>query len=329
MDTSTLRFLLALVAYVTLGMIIGALIQLTVIGRLDESSGAMSSLTRISDTNGSNLKLTKGVSNWNAEEAITLRIGYVKPEIISWSPRVILFHNFLSVEECDYLISIAKPYLRLSNVVNKTTGKGMRSKVRTSSGMFLMAEDRKYPTIQAIEKRISVYSHVPVENGEFMQVTRYEKNQYYKPHYDYFEDSFNLNRGGQRVATMLMYLSDGVEGGETYFPEVTNAPAVCTRPHLSGLHILVEPTTNELFGGTGECSCGGKIFTGICVKPVKGNALLFWNMGLDGQSDPRSLHGGCEVFVGNVWTNFNINSNKESHFDYHSLHLNVAHGNMK
>ncbi|KAL3653168.1 hypothetical protein CASFOL_002849 [Castilleja foliolosa] len=35
------------------------------------------------------------------------------------------------------------------------------------------------------------------------------------------------------------------------------------------------------------------------------------------------------VFVGNVWTNFNINSNKESHFDYHSLHLNVAHGNMK
>ncbi|KAL3635037.1 hypothetical protein CASFOL_022091 [Castilleja foliolosa] len=98
MDTSTLRFLLALVAYVTLGMIIGALIQLTVIGRLDESSGDMSSLTRIGDTNGSNLKLTKGVSNWNAEEALILRIGYVKPEIISWSPRVILFHNFLSVE---------------------------------------------------------------------------------------------------------------------------------------------------------------------------------------------------------------------------------------
>jgi hypothetical protein len=31
---------------------------------------------------------------------------------------------------------------------------------------------------------------------------------------------FNLKRGGQRVATMLMYLSDGVEGGETFFPSV-------------------------------------------------------------------------------------------------------------
>lgn len=31
---------------------------------------------------------------------------------------------------------------------------------------------------------------------------------------------FNVKRGGQRVATMLMYLSDNVEGGETYFPKV-------------------------------------------------------------------------------------------------------------
>lgn len=31
---------------------------------------------------------------------------------------------------------------------------------------------------------------------------------------------FNLKRGGQRVATMLMYLSDDVEGGETHFPMV-------------------------------------------------------------------------------------------------------------
>lgn len=31
---------------------------------------------------------------------------------------------------------------------------------------------------------------------------------------------FNIKAGGQRIATMLMYLSDNVEGGETYFPMV-------------------------------------------------------------------------------------------------------------
>ncbi|XP_038979396.1 prolyl 4-hydroxylase 1-like, partial [Phoenix dactylifera] len=70
---------------------------------------------------------------------------------------------------------------------------------------------------QAIEKRIAVFSQVPAENGELIQVLRYEKNQYYKPHHDYFADTFNLKRGGQRIATMLMYLSDNVEGGEHIF----------------------------------------------------------------------------------------------------------------
>ncbi|CAK9141623.1 unnamed protein product, partial [Ilex paraguariensis] len=50
--------------------------------------------------------------------------------------------------------------------------------------------------------------------------------------------------------------------------------------------------------GSGECSCGGKMVKGLCVKPIKGDAVLFWSMGLDGQSDPNSLHGGCEVLSG-------------------------------
>ncbi|KAL3574428.1 hypothetical protein D5086_025041, partial [Populus alba] len=45
------------------------------------------------------LQLPRGISNWdNDTEAAVLRIGYVKPEIISWSPRIIVLHDFLSSE---------------------------------------------------------------------------------------------------------------------------------------------------------------------------------------------------------------------------------------
>ncbi|CAJ1977813.1 unnamed protein product [Sphenostylis stenocarpa] len=273
----SMRIVFGLLTFVTVGMIIGALSQLAIIRKLEDSYGSDSlPFRRLSGLEGDRyLQFPRGIPFWNNDkEAEILRLGYVKPEVLSWSPRIILLHNFLSLEECDYLRAIALPRLQISTVVDTKTGKGIKSDVRTSSGMFLNPQERKYPMVQAIEKRISVYSQIPIENGELMQVLRYEKNQYYKPHHDYFSDTFNLKRGGQRIATMLMYLSDNVEGGETYFPMV----------------------------GSGECSCGGKLVQGLSVKPTKGNAVLFWSMGLDGQSDPKSVHGGCAVISGEKWS---------------------------
>ncbi|KAK4751275.1 hypothetical protein SAY87_004757 [Trapa incisa] len=253
-----MKILSGLLTLVTVGMIIGAFLQLAFIHKLESESYSGSGVIHFE----------------NDRESETLRLGYVKPEIVSWSPRIIVLHNFLSMEECDYLRAIALPRLQESTVVDVRTGKGVKSDVRTSSGMFLNHEERKYPMITAIEKRISVFAQIPIENGELIQVLRYEKNQFYKPHHDYFADTFNLKRGGQRIATMLMYLSDNVEGGETYFP----------------------------MAGSEDCSCGGKTMKGISVKPTKGDAVLFWSMGLDGQSDPNSVHGGCEVLSGEKWS---------------------------
>ncbi|KAL3617289.1 Prolyl 4-hydroxylase 1 [Castilleja foliolosa] len=289
MAASSMRFFLVLLTFVTVGMIIGALVQLAFIRRLEDSYGGKSFWTRPQSLN-------RDVSYWGDKEAAALRLGYVKPEVVSWSPRIIVFHNFLSPEECDYLRGIAKPRLHVSTVVDTKTGKGMKSKVRTSSGMFLSVEESKYPMIEAIEKRISVYSQVPVENGERIQVLSLPKldtglrfnnkanicrstgmkRVSFTRHTMTTSRTrlYNLKYGGQRVATMLMYLSDDVEGGETHFPQA----------------------------GTGECSCGGKMVPGLCVKPVKGDAVLFWSMGLDGQSDPKSLHGGCEVLAGEKWS---------------------------
>lgn len=51
-------------------------------------------------------------------------------------------------------------------------------------------------------KLISQFS----EHGEGLQVLHYEVGQKYDAHFDYFLDEFNTKNGGQRIATLLMYL---------------------------------------------------------------------------------------------------------------------------
>ncbi|QCE16718.1 probable prolyl 4-hydroxylase 3 [Vigna unguiculata] len=199
-------------------------------------------------------------------------------EILSWEPRAFIYHNFLSKEECEYLIELAKPYMVKSSVVDSKTGKSTESRVRTSSGMFLKRGRDK--VVQDIEKRIADFTFIPVENGEGLQILHYEVGQKYEPHYDYFLDEFNTKNGGQRIATVLMYLSDVEEGGETVFP-------------AANANFSSVPWWNDL------SQCARK---GLSVKPKRGDALLFWSMRPDATLDPSSLHGGCPVIRGNKWS---------------------------
>lgn len=199
-------------------------------------------------------------------------------EILSWEPRAFVYHNFLSKEECEHLINLAKPFLAKSSVVDSKTGKSTESRVRTSSGMFLKRGKDKI--IQNIERRIADFTFIPVENGEGLQVLHYGVGEKYEPHYDYFLDEFNTKNGGQRVATVLMYLSDVEEGGETVFP--------AAKANFSSV-----PWWNDL----SECARKG-----LSLKPKMGDALLFWSMRPDATLDASSLHGGCPVIVGNKWS---------------------------
>ncbi|KAH7444358.1 hypothetical protein KP509_02G075100 [Ceratopteris richardii] len=199
-------------------------------------------------------------------------------EFISWEPRAFIYHNFLSKEECEYLINLAKPRMVKSTVVDSATGKSKDSRVRTSSGTFLVRGQDKI--IRNIEKRIADFTFIPVEQGEGIQILHYEVGQKYEAHYDYFHDKFNTQNGGQRIATLLMYLSNVDAGGETVFPSA--------KVNKSSI-----PNWNEL----SECARAG-----LAVKPKLGDALLFWSMKPDGTADPSSLHGGCPVISGNKWS---------------------------
>ncbi|GMP30442.1 hypothetical protein CsSME_00005108 [Camellia sinensis var. sinensis] len=196
---------------------------------------------------------------------------------ISWRPRAFLYKGFLTHEECDHLVQLAKDKLEKSMVADNESGKSVESEVRTSSGMFLnKAQDE---VVAGIEAKIAAWTFLPPENGEAMQILHYEHGQKYEPHFDYFHDKANQELGGHRVATVLMYLSDVNNGGETIFPDSEGKDTQLKEDYWS------------------DCAKNG-----YAVKPHKGDALLFFSLHLDATTDPLSLHGSCPVIEGEKWS---------------------------
>src|SRR6185437_11905475 len=138
-------------------------------------------------------------------------------------PRVIVFGGLLSPEECDALIEDARKRMRRSNTLNNRTGGEELNEARTSEGMFFARGENKL--VQQIEKRIAELVAWPVDHGEGLQILRYGVGAEYRPHYDYFDPAelgtpSILKRGGQRVASLVIYLHTSPTGGSTVFPDV-------------------------------------------------------------------------------------------------------------
>jgi prolyl 4-hydroxylase len=138
-------------------------------------------------------------------------------------PRVIVFGGLLSDEECEGLMNLSRPRLARSETVDNATGGSEVNAARTSDGMFF--ERGEHALIQRIEARIGELLRWPVNHGEGLQILRYRPGAEYRPHHDYFDPVHSgtariLERGGQRVGTLVMYLNTPERGGATTFPEV-------------------------------------------------------------------------------------------------------------
>ncbi|UHA75148.1 2OG-Fe(II) oxygenase [Paenibacillus sp. 481] len=124
-------------------------------------------------------------------------------------PLVVVLGNVLSDEECDELIENARERLQRSKIGEDRTV----NQIRTSSGVFCEENE----TITTIEKRISRIMNIPIDHGDGLQVLQYTPGQEYKPHYDFFAETSRAS-ANNRISTLVMYLNDVEEGGETTFP---------------------------------------------------------------------------------------------------------------
>jgi len=186
-------------------------------------------------------------------------VPVVMPTMALTKPAAAVYEKFLSEAECALLIWMAQDKLSRSTVVDNSNGGSYVDNNRTSSGMSFKVGENSL--IRHIEAKISALTGLPVENGEGIQVLRYQVGQEYKPHYDYFDPNspgVAQQLDNNRICTFLMYLNTPESGGATVFPDA-----------------------------------------GVEVAARQGNALLFAYA--TPTPDTKTLHGGAPVLKGEKW----------------------------
>lgn len=138
-------------------------------------------------------------------------------------PDIVVVDEFMSREECEQLIEQSRRKLTPSAIVDPRTGKFQVIADRSSEGTYFQRGES--PLISRLDRRISELMNWPEDHGEGIQILHYGVGAQYKPHFDYFPENesggaLQMTQSGQRVATLVMYLNEVTEGGETVFPDV-------------------------------------------------------------------------------------------------------------
>jgi len=131
--------------------------------------------------------------------------------------------NVVDADECKALIEMARPRLAPSTLVDPMTGRDVVSDKRASWGMFFRLCENDL--VARLDRRLSALMNLPLENGEGLQLLYYRTGAGSEPHHDYLAPTNAANlesiaRSGQRVSTLVTYLNDVPDGGQTVFPQL-------------------------------------------------------------------------------------------------------------
>jgi hypothetical protein len=81
------------------------------------------------------------------------------PRIVSWKPMATVYDNFLTEEECDYILDMARPLMEPAMLVNSEVQQHRKSKSRTSHGAFM--DSFQDPVLAMITQRIGHVTRIP------------------------------------------------------------------------------------------------------------------------------------------------------------------------
>ncbi|EDV91413.1 GH14132 [Drosophila grimshawi] len=147
-----------------------------------------------------------------------LLLAPLKVEELNRNPLLVLYHDVIYQSEIDVLNKLnRKRYERAGVVINSTS---TVSKKRTSQHIFIAATRHK--VLRTIDQRVADMTNLNMQYAEDHQLADYGIGGHYSQHFDWFGNSDLANSKcdemGNRIATVLFYLSDVAQGGGTAFP---------------------------------------------------------------------------------------------------------------
>lgn len=170
-----------------------------------------------------------------------LKIAPIKVEMMYLNPDIYVFYDVLSDDEIDTIKEMARPRFKRAVVHDPKTGELVPANYRISKSAWL--RDAESDVIARVSRRVTDMTGLSMDSAEELQVVNYGIGGHYEPHFDFARKRENAftKFGGNRIATVLFYMSDVPQGGATVFTElglsvfpVKGAAAFWLNLHASG-----------------------------------------------------------------------------------------------
>ena len=199
---------------------------------------------------------------------------------VSVEPRAFEILNFLSDVEVEHMLDLAHNKKLKLSTTGSNSDEAADSDTRTSTNTWVSRYSS--PIVDAIYRRAAdalrldeaLLRHRTAEEypelgsrqplSEDLQLVHYDVGEQYTAHHDFGYTDGKAPDAPSRSINMILYLNEGMEGGETSFPRWRNAE------------------TSD----------------GLDVKPVKGKAVIFYMVNPDGNKDDLTQHAALPVIKG-------------------------------